>query len=897
MMAIFEAGLRLMASAERLKSWTGDPQGDVKVATVYDGLGRSVQTSNPFRPSIPETAQYTTTAYDRAGRVISLTSPDLAVVATAYSGNRVLVTDQAGEQRLSQTDGLGRLTDVWEVTAADSATESIPAFPNHPEIAAGYRTKYSYDVLDNLIETKQQIGTTGTTQTRTFVYDGLKRLTRAINPESGTVDYTYDENSNLKTKFDARSITTTYDYDALNRVKSRTYTNDPQNTPAVAYKYDGQALTPGYPSSFNRGYSTGRLVATTYGGGTAGNYIGYDQLGRPNTSYQQTDSQNYGFGYAYSIGGEMTSETYPSGRVVMTDYDAAGRVAGVKNQATGLYYAGAAATDATNRIQYASHGAIGKMKLGNGKWEHTNFNNRLQPTQIGLGVSGTDSSLLKLDYTYNNSNPAIHDNNGNVSTQTITIGSTVMTQSYGYDALNRLSSASETGAASWLQNYGYDRFGNRWYSGGSYLPNPTLTPQSSNAVNAGTNKLTASLYDNAGNQYQDAAQSGFTYDAENRQVSSSVGGSSATYGYDGDGRRVKKVLGTNTTLFVYNVGGQLIAEYTSDTPIGSGTSYLTSDHLGSTRVVTDTSANVKSRHDFLPFGEEIGTDHRPTGLNYGAAEGVRQKFTQKERDNESGLDYFLARYYSSAQGRFTSVDPAGGSASDAQSWNGYSYSRNNPLKYVDPDGLKYKLIDLNGNSIDDYSDDEFNKNFRGNKKITLKSGNIYQNGDLIGRYERLSFDDLGPFAQGVYNQLSARRNASYQAIGAFAGGTAVGGGIAGGAAFLGGVALGGSSITTLGLEGAAEAANAAEAASLIAQAASTVGNQGARAGSRAVAEQAARDWVGQGAREIVDRQTGQIVGRISADGTRIARFTSANKAQPYINLVNKVTGGNLHIRF
>ena len=104
-------------------------------------------------------------------------------------------------------------------------------------------------------------------------------------------------------------------------------------------------------------------------------------------------------------------------------------------------------------------------------------------------------------------------------------------------------------------------------------------------------------------------------------------------------------------------------------------------------------------------------------------------------------------------------------------------------------------------------------------------------------------------------------------------------------------------IQRLGLEGAAEAANAAEIQSLVTQAASTVGKQGAKATSRAIAEQAAKDWVGAGARNIVDRQTGKVVGQIRADGSKIARFTSASKPQPYINLVNKTTGGNLHVRF
>jgi RHS repeat-associated protein len=79
---------------------------------------------------------------------------------------------------------------------------------------------------------------------------------------------------------------------------------------------------------------------------------------------------------------------------------------------------------------------------------------------------------------------------------------------------------------------------------------------------------------------------------------------------------------------------------------------------------------------------------RTAGQGY-VADNVRQKFTQKERDNESGLDYFGARYYSSPQGRFTSPDPllSSGRIYGPQTWNRYSYTLNNPLKYVDPSGL------------------------------------------------------------------------------------------------------------------------------------------------------------------------------------------------------------------
>jgi len=100
--------------------------------------------------------------------------------------------------------------------------------------------------------------------------------------------------------------------------------------------------------------------------------------------------------------------------------------------------------------------ALSVMRLGNSRWEHTNYNSRLQPEQIGLGTSSTDSSTLRLDYTYGTTN-----NNGNVQTQRIVAGSLDVTQNYTYDELNRLATANESSGANWQQNYGYDRWGNR----------------------------------------------------------------------------------------------------------------------------------------------------------------------------------------------------------------------------------------------------------------------------------------------------------------------------------------------------------------------------------------------------------------------------------------------------
>ena len=182
------------------------------------------------------------------------------------------------------------------------------------------------------------------------------------------------------------------------------------------------------------------------------------------------------------------------------------------------------------------------------------------------------------------------------------------------------------------------------------------------------------------------------YDAENRQTSAG----SYSYAYDGDGRRVSKTGGGVTTVYVYDAGGQLASEYSSAAAVTPPcvTCYLSYDHLGSVRLVTDASANVISRHDFLPFGEEIvNAAGRTAGLGFGGTDDVSQRFTGKERDAESGLDYFGARYYGGALGRWASPDWSAkpepipyAKLDNPQTLNLYSYVLNNPLRTVDPDG-------------------------------------------------------------------------------------------------------------------------------------------------------------------------------------------------------------------
>ncbi len=142
----------------------------------------------------------------------------------------------------------------------------------------------------------------------------------------------------------------------------------------------------------------------------------------------------------------------------------------------------------------------------------------------------------------------------------------------------------------------------------------------------------------------------------------------------------------------YVYGGATLITIEPTAVNANGTQYTTTDNLGSPRVITKSGGLVASRHDYMPFGTELGagTGSRTTGMGFSnAGDTNRKKFTGYERDNETGLDFAQARYYSNTQGRFTSPDPlmASATAADPQTWNRYVYVVNNPLKFVDPSGM------------------------------------------------------------------------------------------------------------------------------------------------------------------------------------------------------------------
>jgi RHS repeat-associated protein len=454
---------------------------------------------------------------------------------------------------------------------------------------------------------------------------------------------------------------------------------------------------------------------STLGSATATVYS-YDAMGRPTLVIEQTPSTAPGglfINYTYDLAGNLTSNhlyclansfpgctpTFQTGTSLTFGYDGASRLTGITSSLNDSQHPPALYT-VDPSLGYWPTGALRQAQFGNGLTESLAFNNRLQPCR--MNVNSTDAyfsqcsdstpatgNILDLTMGYNTG-----ADNGNVYSWSA-VGQQTFNRTYGYDKLNRILNMTDTATNQPCQKMSWtiDAWGNMTNQTG------VLGTCYNLSVTVGTNnQFQGYSYDLAGNMIYD----GFNYvlyDAENRSF---FDGNVTTYSYNENGQRVRKdiacpphVGATCTKTFVeyiygpngqvqaewngtampfqYVYAGKLIAEYTDTT-----TQFIHSDHLGSTRLVTGVGKDILSNIDYLPFGQEAVVQ----------ATATTHKFTGKERDAESSLDNFGARYNASTIGRFTSPDGPliYADKSNPQSWNLYSYVMNNPLSRVDPNG-------------------------------------------------------------------------------------------------------------------------------------------------------------------------------------------------------------------
>jgi RHS repeat-associated protein len=684
---------------------TSDPEGADTVDTTYDGDGRKATESNPYRTTGDATYGITTYNYDALGRVNSVVEPDGAssTVTTAYSGACTTVTDEAGKARKSCTDGLGRIAQVFE----DPATKN-------------YETDYVYDALGNLTSVTQKGSNATNARTRSFVYDSLSRLLTATNPESGTVNYRYTTTPGALCSGDpsalcrkvaprpnqtgAGTTTTTYTYDALNRVYSKSYDD---GTPDVAYRYD---TSPQWGVTVEN--PVGRLVLNSTSNGTIGDIFSYDTMGRPKKVWNvdwvgSLDIDNIS-SFTYNLDGSVTTMTYPSGRVLSFTPESGGSCNG------GSCTSGrtVSVTDTTNNIPFVSNASYAPpgelLGMKNGTAANSSlytvsntYTSRLQPQYMSAATA--TQTVFSLGYNFHIG----AGDNGNVwhisnyldgTSGHPTIGST----DYTYDSLNRIATAQTTGTDctvitngltnNWGESFTVDAWGNLITKTVSKCTAEPLVV----SVNT-NNQFVGACYDAAGNLLSGSnCPVLYTYDGENRLASTA----GYTYTYDGAGRRAKKVSGATGTVYARGAGNEAVTETNLSGSIvneyvffngkrlarldSAGVHYYFSDMLGSSSMIGNQSGTVEEMEDFYPYG---GSRHI---LNNAAQ---HYHFTGKERDGESNIDYFGARYYSSGYGRFMTPDWAAkptavpyAELGNPQSLNLYSYTKNNPTIFTDPNG-------------------------------------------------------------------------------------------------------------------------------------------------------------------------------------------------------------------
>jgi len=659
--------------------------GDYLVVSLrYDMAGRLERKTIPYveaglvfmEPDFsPSTQPYSYYTYDGLDRVISETfhsSTSNFMTTYEYDGWNVLITDPEGHQKKLYKDAYNQLVRVDEYLDGQV-----------------YATHYAYNYLNKITKIIDAEG-----NERNFEYDSLGRLIsqeemhRAqLNDGFGVWAYEYDDASNLVGKSDPEGQVTAYEYDALNRLLFER--NTARQDQYVSYIYDGG------PNAI------GRLSKVEINGNWRREY-GYDIWGRVTSELSNSDFTAAAMAYNYTLTSQPSLIHYlaPEEYFVAYEFNTLGQPVGLAISADGQNYAGV-----IEDVSYSPLKQIAEISYTNGTVTENTFD-PLQAYRLTQKVTlnGQDN-LQDLTYAY--------DAAGNIisltdSSATVLAKTTV----YEYDDLYRLTSATVTDSANnedYVQTYAYDIIGNIINKSDigdySYVNN---NPYQATTING--NNYT---YYNNGNLKQDPAQR-YWYNYQDRlsKAQNLEQTLTSVFGYDQSGQRVyKKVTDetgqdnvitetvypnqyleyeyldeaydspTSTTKHLF-FGNQRLGQVKKEN--GQNViSLIFGDHLGSSSVMTDEQGNIIAIYDYYPYGssrieEEVGAQ-------------TNRRFTGHELDEETNLTYAGARYYAAGVGRFTQADELSayvpyGYQIDPQKLNEYAYGRNNPIKYIDPDG-------------------------------------------------------------------------------------------------------------------------------------------------------------------------------------------------------------------
>ncbi len=620
----------------------------VKQSTIYDAKGRVSQTSLPYFDG--ETVYWTTNTYDIIGRTTAVTLDDGTKTTIDYQG---LTTVEYNDLQQSKTTKVNVRGEVIEVRDND----------NEP-------MTYQYDAVGNLLRTIDPMG-----NTIAMEYDIRGRKKSMDDPDMGYWTYDYDALGQLTSQTDAKGNDIDTQYDKLGRMTQRTTVEG-----ASTWTYDTSLVN-----------GIGKLH--TASGPDYSRTHTYDHLGRPSQTDYVIKGLSATLSTTYDNIGRPDTVTYPQGFTVKSVYNTLGYFAELQDITSGIPESlwQADAIDASGRLLQET------------------FGNQLSTVHDYDPIQG----FLK---TRNTGNGAVQD----LEYQWDSIGRLEnrydhrqgLTETFGYDTLNRLTLSDVTGGDTKIA--GYDSIGNITFKSDvgieykygefgagphavttveSYVPplfpNPPFSP--------------AGIYAYDANGNMTSSPSGtVAWTSFNKPSSITRNGNTQTFQYGPELQRIYKEGGGDNTRYVgktyerkWKDGGEIHKYY-----IGAGSAtvevtkqgstftnqYLHTDHLGSPDTITDDNGNVIERMSFDPWGQRREVDW--TFAPILPTSNTTRGFTGHEMDDEVGLINMNARIYEPVLGRFLSPDPTIPDPSNLQAYNRYSYVYNNPLALTDPSGFE-----------------------------------------------------------------------------------------------------------------------------------------------------------------------------------------------------------------
>jgi|GEM_PF-618452 len=708
------------------------------VKTSYDLVNATTSVTVPYAGALkadpPNGTAVTTTSYDAMGRPGHVADGGGGTIDYTYDQNDVLQVigpvpnpnpnNENTKQKQLEYDAFGRLTSVCEMTSAQTDTY----WGTCAEIAPqnGYWTRYFYDVAPNVNSlTVTQNAQKGTSQTRTYIYDMLGRLTQESNPETGTTNYYYDSDSggpcasgtyltgNFVKRVDAVNNVLCYSYDQLNRVISIKCPTGSYctNTPQKNFIYDVSTAsgfnlsnTKGHLAEAYTGTSSSKTTDLVFSYSTRGEVADVWESTPHSGGYYHASASYWAHGLVdvltTGISG-MPTITY--GGATGLGLDGEGRVTQVaasagQNPVSSVVY--------TNSGTTQPIGSITQVTYGSSDYDTFSYDAATGRMSQYKYYVGTTPQTVTGTLAWNQ--------NGSLSTLNITDqlnSQNSQSCAYSHDDLGRIASAN-CGSLS-NQTFTYDPFGNTTKNataGTAFVPIYSLSTNRYFSVPSCTG---GPSYDANGNPNNDCEHA-YTWNADNNPRSVDTVNN---YTYDALGRLVEQVYSSGNTEVLYAPTGQELALVNGQTlqkaliPLpGGGTAvykllsgvpalnhYRHPDWLGSARLSTAPDRTLYFDVAYAPYGETYAPLSGSGGF-------TSVSFTGQGKDTPTDLYPFLYRQYNSIQSRWVWPDPSGLEAArmeSPQTWNRYAYVGNTPLSSTDFLGLNdWERLEVSGGALD-----------------------------------------------------------------------------------------------------------------------------------------------------------------------------------------------------